>query len=207
VVARQRTARVVARAVRIKGSAILRGTLLIVGTTSGYGKCSSSSRPVAKVSTDGTCGGPKGYTCLGSVFGNCCMTSRFRNLFVGMADFAYPHLGSSYGWCDSTSTHCGKGCQSSFGTCSDTSSAKPSSSSTRPTSVSSSAISTLSTLAPSTTLTSTPVAAPSSKSKISTNGRCGSAYDASPGGMTCLGSKYGNCCSQYSYWYYPSSDA
>ncbi|KAK6612567.1 glucooligosaccharide oxidase [Botrytis cinerea] len=48
-----------------------------------------------KVSTDASCG--NGYTCKGSSFGSCC---------------------SRYGWCGSTSTYCGTGCQSGFGTCS-----------------------------------------------------------------------------------------
>jgi hypothetical protein len=48
------------------------------------------------VSTDGSCGGTKGFKCTGSSFGNCC---------------------SQYGWCGSTSDHCGTGCNSVFGTC------------------------------------------------------------------------------------------
>lgn len=53
------------------------------GCQSGYGTCSSrssSSSPSpstsvvasSKVSKDGSCGGTQGYTCLNSVFGNCC---------------------------------------------------------------------------------------------------------------------------------------
>jgi len=37
--------------------------------------------------------------------------------------------------------------------------------------------------------------------KVSTNARCGNTYNALPGGMTCKGSKWGDCCSQYGYWY------
>jgi hypothetical protein len=48
------------------------------------------------VSTDGTCGGTKGFKCTGSSFGNCC---------------------SQYGWCGSTADHCSTGCNSVFGTC------------------------------------------------------------------------------------------
>ncbi|OAG11159.1 FAD-binding domain-containing protein [Paraphaeosphaeria sporulosa] len=90
------------------------------GCQSAYGNCGSnsptSSKPVSsksiasstksssapaststkKVSTDATCGGSKGYTCLGSSFGNCC---------------------SANGWCGSTSAYCGTGCQSGFGNC------------------------------------------------------------------------------------------
>lgn len=76
---------------------------------SAFGTCSgsaaaSSVKPSAtptpvvakKVSTDGTCAGPGGFTCSGSSFGNCC---------------------SQYGWCGSSIGHCGTGCNKSFGTC------------------------------------------------------------------------------------------
>lgn len=89
------------------------------GCQPGYGNCGSnsptSSKPVSsksiasstkssapaptstkKVSTDATCGGSKGYTCLGSSFGNCC---------------------SANGWCGSTPAYCGTGCRSGFGNC------------------------------------------------------------------------------------------
>lgn len=51
----------------------------------------------AVVSTDGSCGGSVGQTCLGSEFGDCC---------------------SQYGYCGSISAYCGTGCQSDYGTCS-----------------------------------------------------------------------------------------
>jgi hypothetical protein len=47
-----------------------------------------------------------------------------------------------------------------------------------------------------TTPTSTSSTAPSSTLKISTNARCGKGF-----GFTCQGSQWGNCCSQYSFWY------
>ncbi|KAL8725417.1 MAG: hypothetical protein Q9166_007374 [cf. Caloplaca sp. 2 TL-2023] len=50
----------------------------------------------ATITPDATCGGAKGYTCLGSSFGNCCSVN---------------------GWCGSTSAYCGTGCQPGFGTC------------------------------------------------------------------------------------------
>ncbi|KAL8711846.1 MAG: hypothetical protein Q9220_003790 [cf. Caloplaca sp. 1 TL-2023] len=50
----------------------------------------------ATISPDATCGGAKGYTCLGSSFGNCCSTN---------------------GWCGSTAAYCVTGCQSAFGSC------------------------------------------------------------------------------------------
>ncbi|CAO2648425.1 Nn.00g076920.m01.CDS01 [Neocucurbitaria sp. VM-36] len=72
----------------------------------------SPAAPLAKraVSTDGTCAGTQGYTCQGSSFGNCC---------------------SQYGWCGSSTAHCGTGCNSAFGTCTGSgATSKPASSST-----------------------------------------------------------------------------
>lgn len=63
------------------------------GCQSSFGTCGGTS---GAVSPDGTCGGTNAYTCNGSGFGNCC---------------------SQYGWCGSTTDHCGTGCQSAFGTC------------------------------------------------------------------------------------------
>jgi hypothetical protein len=88
---------------------------------------------------------------------------------------------SQYNYCGSTSAYCGTGCQSKFGTCTKQPGTTQASSSTS-------------------TRSSSPVASPASTLKVSSNARCGNAYGASPGGMTCLGSKYGDCCSQYSYW-------
>lgn len=108
----------------------------------------------AAVSTDGSCGGTNKYTCQGSTFGNCC---------------------SQYGWCGSTTAHCGTGCNSAFGTCTGStpttlkSSTKPVSTSTRTSTI------------PSSTPTK----------KVSTDATCGS----NNGGATCLGSQFGNCCS------------
>jgi hypothetical protein len=55
------------------------------------------------VSTDGSCGSGKA-TCAGSTFGNCC---------------------SQYGWCGSTTDHCGTGCNLAAGTCSGGGSTAP----------------------------------------------------------------------------------
>lgn len=79
------------------------------GCQLGYGDCTGSSLPssaaapvpTAKISTDGSCGGSKGFSCLNSRFGSCC---------------------SQYGYCGSTNAYCGIGCNSKFGTCSGTSS-------------------------------------------------------------------------------------
>lgn len=61
-------------------------------------KSSTSPTSTLKVSSDGTCAGTTGFTCLGSTYGNCC---------------------SQYGWCGSTSAYCltSGGCQAGFGTC------------------------------------------------------------------------------------------
>ena len=74
------------------------------GCQSDFGHCGDgdSSNRTAEISTDGTCGGSSGNTCLGSEFGDCC---------------------SPKGWCGSKSSYCDAGCQSEFGTCSPTSSA------------------------------------------------------------------------------------
>lgn len=55
-----------------------------------------SKAATKKPSTDGTCGGAKGFTCTASAFGKCC---------------------SQYGYCGSTTAHCGTGCNKTFGTC------------------------------------------------------------------------------------------
>ncbi|KAF2266832.1 glycoside hydrolase/deacetylase, partial [Lojkania enalia] len=57
---------------------------------------SSTPTPTGKTSVDGTCGGTSGYTCIGFSEGSCC---------------------SQYGWCGSTTGHCGAGCNPLFGTC------------------------------------------------------------------------------------------
>jgi hypothetical protein len=54
----------------------------------------------SKVSPDGSCGGHKGYTCLGSWSGDCC---------------------SQYGYCGDSNPYCGSGCQEEFGNCSGSS--------------------------------------------------------------------------------------
>jgi Polysaccharide deacetylase len=93
------------------------GSVFTSTPTSQTTSSASSSVPAVSataVSTDGSCGGSTGETCLGSTFGNCC---------------------SQYGYCGSDSTYCGTGCQSTFGSCGSSSSSassttsKPSSSS------------------------------------------------------------------------------
>ncbi|KAH8711818.1 hypothetical protein GQ44DRAFT_776536 [Phaeosphaeriaceae sp. PMI808] len=57
----------------------------------------ASSAATGKIFPDGTCAGINGFICEGSVFGDCC---------------------SPYGWCGSSTAHCGSGCQFDFGLCS-----------------------------------------------------------------------------------------
>lgn len=72
---------------------------------------SAAPSPTGKTSTDGSCGGTKGFTCVGFSEGECC---------------------SQYGWCGNTAAYCGTGCNPLFGKC--TSSGSSSSSSVRPSS-------------------------------------------------------------------------
>ncbi|KAF6821018.1 Chitin deacetylase-like protein 9 [Colletotrichum sojae] len=66
------------------------------GCQGSFGRCSSTTVNL-NVSLDGKCGSNNGAeTCSGSVFGNCC---------------------SQWGFCGSSTVHCGTGCQSGFGTC------------------------------------------------------------------------------------------
>ena len=89
---------------------------------------------------------------------------------------------SQYGYCGSTVGYCGAGCLSGWGTCNALSS------SLKPT--------TMSTRIPSTSTTLSTIALPTLK--VTTNARCGVGF-----GSTCQGSQWGDCCSQYSYWYTP----
>ncbi|RII13193.1 hypothetical protein CUC08_Gglean004493 [Alternaria sp. MG1] len=84
--------------------------LLSIGLAS-----ASPAAPLNKraVSTDGSCGGTKGFTCKGSSFGNCC---------------------SQYGWCGSSVDHCGANCNSAFGTCTGTTTSKATSVTVKPSS-------------------------------------------------------------------------
>jgi hypothetical protein len=112
----------------------------------------------------------------GAQFGLTCQGSTFGNCC------------SQYNYCGFTAAYCGTGCQSKFGTCSKQPGTTQASSSTSAGFLSTS------------TRSSSTVASPALTLKVSSNARCGNAHGASPSGMTCLGSKYGDCCSQYSYW-------
>jgi hypothetical protein len=58
-----------------------------VGCQAEYGDCNEIEEFENKnITPDGLCGGELGYTCTGSVFGDCC---------------------SSYGFCGKTEVHCG----------------------------------------------------------------------------------------------------
>ncbi|OJD30305.1 extracellular dihydrogeodin oxidase laccase [Diplodia corticola] len=58
-----------------------------------FGLCEKTE---GTVSQDGTCGDALGYTCEGSIFGDCC---------------------SQYGFCGQTNAYCGEGCRSDLGKC------------------------------------------------------------------------------------------
>ncbi|GKT81095.1 chitin recognition protein [Colletotrichum tofieldiae] len=135
--------------------------------TGSASRSAASSTSTLPVSVDGVCGASNGRQCFGSASGNCC---------------------SQYGWCGSTSEHCGSGCQSAYGTCnsgsSSSASGNPASSSGGATPASSSGATRAS--------SSSPAAA--TNTKISTTGQCGGT-----GGLNCLGSNFGDCCSPYNY--------
>lgn len=61
---------------------------------------STSNASGLAISTNQVCGGTSGQTCQGSKFGNCC---------------------SYYGFCGSSTTYCGAGCNPAFGFCSPSS--------------------------------------------------------------------------------------
>ncbi|KAL5114416.1 hypothetical protein ACEQ8H_007671 [Pleosporales sp. CAS-2024a] len=95
------------------------------GCQPGFGNCGSSngggattttaatpSNSATTVSTDATCGGTSGFTCLNSSFGNCC---------------------SAAGWCGTTVAYCGAGCQSGFGSCTGSNAAAAAARSATPT--------------------------------------------------------------------------
>ena len=56
----------------------------------------SGPTETSKVSPNGACGGKDGYTCQGSLFGDCCSSSNF---------------------CGSSNNYCGAGCQTNYGKC------------------------------------------------------------------------------------------
>jgi hypothetical protein len=157
----------------------------VTGCQSGYGTCSPVTPIAATVSTDGRCGTVDGLTCLGSAFGDCC---RYVSLvLLAIIRILIPF--SEHGWCGKSTGYCGKGCNPLFGKCSSTkTSPKPSALGKTSTKLS---------ISPS----SSPSPIPSPIHVISINARCGRAHGASPAGLTCRGSSFGNCCSQYSYWY------
>jgi len=173
----------------VGGTASTLSSPTISFSTTSTRSSSPSASPSLITSTDGTCG--NGKTCLGNVGGQCC---------------------SQYGWCGSSSAHCGTGCQSAFGLCSGMSSssiaqpatssaprtsttfsAQPATSSTlRTSTVFSAQPATSSTLRTSTTSSAQPAASSSSAYPPTTDGSCGSAV-----GKSCAGS--GQCCSKWGW--------
>ncbi|KAK3367443.1 hypothetical protein B0T24DRAFT_659382 [Lasiosphaeria ovina] len=156
---------------------------------------STTSTPVRSgVTTNGMCG--NGTLCIGSPnYGPCC---------------------SQFFWCGSSLDFCGAGCQSQFGACFGvpgqpgppasnvtTTYAPPpvTTTSTTSTTIRITTTSTTSTTPPppppppsttSTTARPTPTVVIPPGLRSSTDGTCGS-------GVTCLGSTFGRCCSQFGY--------
>ena len=147
----------------------------------------------ATPSPDGSCAGAKGYTCAGSTFGNCC---------------------SQYGWCGSGSGDCNTGCQSAFGSCGTGSTSPPS----NPVSTDGSCAGAKGyTCAGSTFGNCCSQSGHCGSSSAYCNGACQQSFGtcaAPPGGkpislddtcggangFTCVGSRFGDCCSQYGGW-------
>lgn len=132
------------------------------------------------VSPNGQCGNVT--TCAGSTFGRCC---------------------SEYYYCGNSPAFCGTGCRPGFGACDG--GLPPIVSSSVPVPIpptssvissSSLSLSTTSINIPTPTSTPTPssTAAPV-PTNVSTNGRCGPEGN----GMTCQGSSFGRCCSDYGW--------
>lgn len=122
------------------------------GTGTPTSTATSGPAPTGAVSTDGSCGSAgKNQICLGSTFGNCC---------------------SQYGWCGSSTDHCGTGCNTLFGNCGSNGNA------------------------PTTTTTATPK--PTGALKTSADGSCGASTGFTCVGFVHEGVK-SECCSQYGY--------
>ncbi|KAJ9660973.1 hypothetical protein H2201_006701 [Coniosporium apollinis] len=96
---------------------------------------------------------------------------------------------SEYGYCGSQEIYCGTGCNPLYGKCGMSSS----SSSVESTATSSDASSTSSATTTSDVASSTSSATPTA-SAISEDGMCGA-----QNGRTCLGSEFGDCCSEYGF--------
>ncbi|KAF7556876.1 hypothetical protein G7Z17_g1166 [Cylindrodendrum hubeiense] len=121
-------------------------------STRSSSSASATSTSGVVISPDQSCGGSTGYTCIGSKFGNCCsyygfcgssgtycgtgcdtdfgecnptsedVTDTTNGLCGAAFDATCKNYGtktccSQYGFCGSSSTHCGTGCQKGFGTC------------------------------------------------------------------------------------------
>ncbi|KAE8443402.1 hypothetical protein EG329_001883 [Mollisiaceae sp. DMI_Dod_QoI] len=165
-------------------------TVVIVPTSSTVTPPLPSSTLV--ITTNGMCG--NSTTCIGSSFGSCC---------------------SKFWYCGNSLDYCGTGCNPLFGAC--VGGAVPSSSSIipRPSSTSTPPVVSTSTFIPppppSSTSTFVPPPPPSSTSTfvpppsatptinpnpgglpVSTDGSCGN-------GVTCAGSTFGTCCSEYGF--------
>lgn len=131
-----------------------------------------------KISTSARCGADfGGLTCKGSKFGDCCSQYSYWYVasFFAVVSLRRVLIPNTSG---STKAYCGSGCQAGFGKCNGASAP-----------VSSSRVVSLSSSTRSSSLAASPT------QKLTTNARCGK----NGNGQTCRGSKWGSCCSQYSY--------
>ncbi|OLN83704.1 Chitin deacetylase-like protein 9 [Colletotrichum chlorophyti] len=161
------------------------------GCQSQYGTCglqSSSSISATRASStsrsttrSGTASAPTSTSTLPVSNNGQCGSQVNRQCF----GYSGGNCCSQYNFCGSSDAHCGNGCQSAFGICNNAansaSSRSGSTTRTGSTSAGRSATASSSGVAPSSSL-------------VSTNGECGA-----KNGRSCLGSTFGNCCSQYDF--------
>ncbi|KAF1834234.1 hypothetical protein BDW02DRAFT_579755 [Decorospora gaudefroyi] len=146
-----------------------------------------------EMSRDGSCGGEKGYTCVGfhtleGVKSECC---------------------SEYGWCGSSDDHCGTGCNPVYGNCPSTSSSSSSvavSSASESASASSSAVSasadassTVDASSSASQVSSAPSATPTTSGEMSRDGSCGGEKGYTCVGFHTLEGVKSECCSEYGW--------
>jgi len=137
-----------------------------------YGYCGTSTDHCVKycLSEYGSCSGSSGSTPTSTKKSGANSSTAATTSSGGRCGSSYGHCPSGqccskYGYCGTTEAYCGKGCQSEFGNCTSSTSAKPAT-----TKSSTSSTGTL---------------------KVTTDGHCGPNYGICPSGKCC--SKYGYC--------------
>ncbi|KAJ9143023.1 hypothetical protein NKR23_g6795 [Pleurostoma richardsiae] len=152
-------------------------TTSTTSSTSSRTTSTSTSSRTTSTSTSSSAPAPSG-TLQASINGMCgntttCAGSRFGSCC------------SEFFWCGSGAAYCGAGCQSDFGTCQGGGSPPPVSITTTSTTTTARTTST-------TTTSARPTVSIPPGLTSSTDGSCGN-------GVTCLGSRFGPCCSQFGY--------